>query len=128
MRQGVRAATPSSSRIARPEAPNTARVSGGLLTAISVAVIGSWGAYILNKKQEMDTRAKVFAELTSQREQAETALRASEERLKGWASDLQEIKRVLETRTGALPLASFASFSAITLRNIVPVDVVEILP
>jgi hypothetical protein len=48
---------------------------GGLLTAISVAVIGSWGAYILNKKQETDTRAKVFAELTSQREQAETVMR-----------------------------------------------------
>jgi hypothetical protein len=48
---------------------------GGLLTAVSVAVIGSWGAYILNKKQEMDTRAKVFAELMSQREQAETVMR-----------------------------------------------------
>jgi len=48
---------------------------GGLLTAISVAVIGSWGAYILNKKQEIDTRAKVFAELMSQREQAETVMR-----------------------------------------------------
>ena len=48
---------------------------GGLLTAISVAVIGIYGASILNRKQEMDTRAKVYAELTSQREQAETALR-----------------------------------------------------
>jgi hypothetical protein len=48
---------------------------GGLLTAISVAGIGSYGAYVLNKKQEMDTRAKVYAELTSQREQAETVLR-----------------------------------------------------
>ena len=48
---------------------------GGLLTAISVAVIGSCGAYILNKKQEMDARAKVYAELTSQREQAETVMR-----------------------------------------------------
>jgi hypothetical protein len=48
---------------------------GGLLTAISVAAIGSWGAYILNKKQESDTRAKVFAELMSQREQAETVMR-----------------------------------------------------
>ena len=48
---------------------------GGLLTAISVAVIGSWGAYILNKKQESDTRSKVFAELMSQREQAESVLR-----------------------------------------------------
>jgi hypothetical protein len=49
--------------------------TGGLLTAISVAVIGSCGAYILNKKQEMDTRSKVYAELTSQREQAESVMR-----------------------------------------------------
>ena len=48
---------------------------GGLLTAISVAVIGSMGAYVLNKKQESDTRSKVFAELMSQREQAETVMR-----------------------------------------------------
>jgi hypothetical protein len=49
--------------------------TGGLLTAISVAVIGSCGAYILNKKQEMDNRSKVYAELTSQREQAESVMR-----------------------------------------------------
>jgi len=48
---------------------------GGLLTAISVAVIGTMGAYVLNKKQETDTRSKVFAELMSQREQAETVMR-----------------------------------------------------
>jgi hypothetical protein len=48
---------------------------GGLLTAISVALIGSYGAYLLNKKQQVDTRAKVFAELMSQREQAETVMR-----------------------------------------------------
>jgi hypothetical protein len=48
---------------------------GGLLTAISVAFIGIYGASVLNRKQEMDARAKVYAELTSQREQAETALR-----------------------------------------------------
>ena len=49
--------------------------AGGLLTAISVAGIGTYGAYVLNKKQEMDARAKVYAELTSQREQAETVMR-----------------------------------------------------
>ena len=48
---------------------------GGLLTAISVAVIGSYGAYVLNKKQEIDARNKVFTELMSQREQAETVMR-----------------------------------------------------
>src|ERR1700738_303661 len=48
---------------------------GGLLTAISVALIGFIGSSFLNKKQETDTRAKVFAELMSQREQAETVMR-----------------------------------------------------
>jgi hypothetical protein len=48
---------------------------GGLLTAITVAAIGASGAYLLNKKQEIDARSKVFTELTSQREQAETVMR-----------------------------------------------------
>jgi hypothetical protein len=39
---------------------------GGLLTALSVAIIGSWGAYILHNKQETETRTKVYAELMSQ--------------------------------------------------------------
>jgi hypothetical protein len=48
---------------------------GGLLTALSVALVGTYGGYILNKKQDADTRAKVYAELTSQREQADTLMR-----------------------------------------------------
>lgn len=48
---------------------------GGLATAISVAVVGSYGAYVLHEKQNADTRAKVYAELTSQREQADTLMR-----------------------------------------------------
>jgi hypothetical protein len=48
---------------------------GGLVTALSVALVGSLGAYVLNKKQDADTRAKVYAELTSQREQADTLMR-----------------------------------------------------
>src|ERR1700730_18315312 len=48
---------------------------GGLLTAISVALIGFIGSSFLNKKQETDTRSKVFAELMSQREQAESVMR-----------------------------------------------------
>jgi hypothetical protein len=48
---------------------------GGLLTAISVAIIGFVGTNLLNKKQETDARTKVFAELMSQREQAEAVMR-----------------------------------------------------
>ena len=48
---------------------------GGLLTALAVALLGFFGSRYLNHKQEMDARAKVYAELLSQREQAESALR-----------------------------------------------------
>lgn len=48
---------------------------GGLLTALAVALLGIYGSAFLNRKQELDTRARVYAELISQREQAESALR-----------------------------------------------------
>src|ERR1700730_2869829 len=48
---------------------------GGLLTALAVAFLGIWGSAHLNRKQESDTQARVYAELTSQREQAESVLR-----------------------------------------------------
>jgi len=48
---------------------------GGLLTALSVALLGFFASKYLNQKQESDTRARVYAELTSQREQAESVLR-----------------------------------------------------
>lgn len=49
--------------------------AGGVLTAVSVALLGLFGSIYLNLKQERDTRARVYAELTSQREQAESVLR-----------------------------------------------------
>ena len=49
--------------------------AGGVLTAFSVALLGFFGSVYLNRKQESDTRARVYAELTSQREQAESVLR-----------------------------------------------------
>jgi hypothetical protein len=48
---------------------------GGLLTALSVALLGLYGSSFFNKKQELDTRARIYAELMSQREQADSALR-----------------------------------------------------
>jgi hypothetical protein len=48
---------------------------GGLLTALSVALLGFFGSAYLNRKQESDTQSRVYAELTSQREQAESVLR-----------------------------------------------------
>lgn len=46
-----------------------------ILVPLAVAAVGFFGSNYLNKKQELDTRARVYAELISQREQAESALR-----------------------------------------------------
>jgi hypothetical protein len=48
---------------------------GGLLTALAVALVGFLASRYFNQKQEMDARAKVYAELMSQREQSESQLR-----------------------------------------------------
>ena len=48
---------------------------GGFLTAVTVGFLGFFGSNYLSKKQELETRARVYAELISQREQAESALR-----------------------------------------------------
>jgi hypothetical protein len=47
----------------------------GILTAGAVAFIGLWGSYTLERNQALDTDTRLYAELMSQRENAETALR-----------------------------------------------------
>ncbi len=46
-----------------------------LAVPIAVAVVGGLGSWYLSNKQAVDTRARVYAELIVQREQAESALR-----------------------------------------------------
>jgi hypothetical protein len=46
-----------------------------ILVPLAVALVGLLGSNYLHRKQELDTRARVYAELISQREQAESALR-----------------------------------------------------
>jgi hypothetical protein len=46
-----------------------------IIVPLSVAIVGFLGSSYLGKRQETDTRARVYAELISQREQAESALR-----------------------------------------------------
>ena len=46
-----------------------------ILVPVAVAAVGFFGSSYLSQKQELDTRARVYAELISQREQAESALR-----------------------------------------------------
>jgi len=48
---------------------------GGLLTAISVALVGFAGTNMLERQQTRDTDARLYSEIMSQREQAESNLR-----------------------------------------------------
>lgn len=48
---------------------------GGLLTAISVAVVGVMGSSVLNERQALDTNARLYSELMSRREESESSLR-----------------------------------------------------
>jgi hypothetical protein len=48
---------------------------GGLLTAIAVATVGVMGSQVLNRRQALDTNARLYSELMSQREVSESSLR-----------------------------------------------------
>lgn len=48
---------------------------GGLLTALAVAATGFFGTRYLNSQQETETNQRVYAELMSQREEADVQLR-----------------------------------------------------
>jgi len=48
---------------------------GGLLTALAVGFVGYFGTQSLNRTQAFDTNARLYAQLMSQREDAETSLR-----------------------------------------------------
>jgi hypothetical protein len=49
--------------------------SGGLLTAVTVAVIGLVGSSYLKDRELSDTNTRIYLELTSKREESESALR-----------------------------------------------------
>ena len=48
---------------------------GGLLTAIAVAYVGTKGSQVLDRRQSIDTNARLYSELMSRREEAESSLR-----------------------------------------------------
>jgi len=49
--------------------------SGGLLTAVTVAIIGLVGSSYLKDRELSDTNTRIYLELTSKREESESALR-----------------------------------------------------
>ncbi len=48
---------------------------GGLLTAFAVAFVGMTGSQMLERRQSVDTNARLYSELMSRREEAESSLR-----------------------------------------------------
>jgi len=48
---------------------------GGLLTALAVTYVGMKGSRIIDRQQSRDTNARLYSELMSRREEAETSLR-----------------------------------------------------
>ena len=48
---------------------------GGLLTALAVGFVGMYGSRVIDRRQAADTNARLYAQLMSQREDAETSLR-----------------------------------------------------
>ena len=48
---------------------------GGLLTALAVAYVGLTGSRVLEERQSRDTNARLYSELMSRREEAESTLR-----------------------------------------------------
>src|SRR5262245_4846541 len=48
---------------------------GGLFTALAVALVGVMGSQVLDKRQAAETNARLYAELMSRREEAESSLR-----------------------------------------------------
>jgi hypothetical protein len=48
---------------------------GGLLTAIAVTFVGMKGSQVLDRRQSNDTNARLYSELMSRREEAESSLR-----------------------------------------------------
>lgn len=48
---------------------------GGLLTALAVTIVGTRGSQILDRRQSNDTNARLYSELMSRREEAESSLR-----------------------------------------------------
>jgi len=48
---------------------------GGLLTALAVAAVGVLGSQVLDRRQAAETNARLYSELMSRREEAESSLR-----------------------------------------------------
>src|SRR3989442_2489435 len=51
------------------------RPLGGAMTAVAVTIVGVMGSQVLDRRQSLDTNARLYSELMSRREEAESNLR-----------------------------------------------------
>ena len=93
---------------------------GGLLTAIAVAVVGYVGATVLDRQQASDSNIRLYSELISKREEAETDLRKAmfvsiiESFLKPEATKPES--RSLESRLVSLELLAYNFHESLELK------------
>jgi hypothetical protein len=48
---------------------------GGMIAALAVGIVGIMGSHVLERRQSVDTNARLYSELMSRREESESALR-----------------------------------------------------
>jgi hypothetical protein len=48
---------------------------GGMIAALAVGIVGFMGSHVLERRQSVDTNARLYSELMSRREESESALR-----------------------------------------------------
>ena len=62
-------------KIVKPSIVDVLKASGGVLTAVTIAFVGYYTNNSLEKMKASETRAQLYAELMSKREESESALR-----------------------------------------------------
>src|SRR5260221_14532267 len=88
---------------------------GGLLTAIAVAMLGYYGSRIIEGRQEIDSKQRLYTELMSKREESESTLRKDMlQQIIG--SFLGTEKQSLDSRLLSLELLAYNFHQSINLK------------
>jgi hypothetical protein len=88
---------------------------GGLLTAFAVAYVGMKGSQVLERRQSLDTNARLYSELMSRREEAESSLR-KDMFVSIFSSFLQPSQRDLDGKILNLELLAYNFHDSLNLK------------
>jgi hypothetical protein len=88
---------------------------GGLLTAFAVAYVGMKGSQVLERRQSLDTNARLYSELMSRREEAESSLR-KDMFVSIFSSFLQPSERDLDGKILNLELLAYNFHDSLNLK------------